>query len=130
MDALKERYKETLKNYFKFIVGLSDDITGKGEGEPTMIVEEVDSYKGTLNNIVQLEDQIRNDEYTRLKLIEGTDINKITPFSPGTGFIPFNLSLTMDGLSGMKIYSKFIVDTSYLPSNYPENVEFLIKGIS
>jgi hypothetical protein len=130
MDALKERYKITLKNYFEFILHLGDNVSGKSVNEPTMITEDVDSYKGTLNNIVQLEDQIRNDEYTKLKLIEGTDINIITPFSPGTGFIPFNLSLTMDGLSGMKIYSKFIVDTSYLPSNYPENVEFLIKGIS
>ena len=130
MDALRERYNITLKNYFEFVVDLGDDVSGEGAGEPTMNTTDVDSYKGTLNNIVQLEDQIRNDEYTRLKLLEGTDINKITPFSPGTGFIPFNLSLTMDGLSGMKIYSKFIVDTSYLPSNYPENVEFLIKGIS
>lgn len=130
MDALKKRYKKILKNYFEFIVDLGDNISGKGESEPKMDVKDVDSYKGTLNNIVQLEDQIRNDEYNRLKILEGTDINKITPFSPHTGFIPFNLSLTMDGLSGMKIYSKFVVDTSYLPSNYPENVEFLIKGIS
>jgi hypothetical protein len=46
------------------------------------------------------------------------------------GFIPFNLSLTMDGLSGMKINEKFIVDTDFLPSNYPETVEFLIKNLT
>jgi hypothetical protein len=49
---------------------------------------------------------------------------------PSTGFIPFNLSLTMDGLSGMKVNSKFLIDISYLPSNYPETVDFLIKGLS
>jgi hypothetical protein len=46
-----------------------------------------------------------------------------------SGFIPFNLSLTMDGLGGMKIYQKFNVDTDFMPSNYPANIEFLIKNI-
>jgi len=46
-----------------------------------------------------------------------------------SGFIPFNLSLTMDGLGGMKIYQKFSVNTDFMPSNYPENIEFLIKNI-
>ena len=50
-------------------------------------------------------------------------------FSPNTGFIPFNMSITMDGLSGMKIYNKFNIDTRYLPSNYHETSEFLIKSI-
>jgi hypothetical protein len=40
------------------------------------------------------------------------------------------MSLTMDGLSGMKIYSKFFIDTKYLPANYPDNAEFLIKNIT
>jgi len=47
-----------------------------------------------------------------------------------TGFIPFNLSLTLDGLSGMKIYQKFNVNTDFLPSNYPNSIEFLIKNIT
>lgn len=46
-----------------------------------------------------------------------------------SGFIPFNLSLTMDGLGGMKIYQKFNVDTDFMPSNYPSSIEFLIKNI-
>ena len=41
-----------------------------------------------------------------------------------------NLSLTMDGLSGMKIYQKFSADTNFLPTNYPESLEFIIKGIT
>jgi hypothetical protein len=35
----------------------------------------------------------------------------------------------MDGLSGMKIYSKFNIDTKFLPANYPDSAEFLIKNI-
>jgi len=50
--------------------------------------------------------------------------------SPNAGFLPFDLSITMDGLSGMKVYQKYIIDTTYLPSNYPNSLEFIIKGIS
>lgn len=46
------------------------------------------------------------------------------------GFLPINLSLTMDGLSGIKIYQQIKVDTSYLPSEYPTTLKFIIKGVS
>jgi hypothetical protein len=48
----------------------------------------------------------------------------------GVGFIPINLNLTMDGLSGMKIYQTFTIDSKFLPLNYPDKLQFLIKGIS
>jgi hypothetical protein len=38
--------------------------------------------------------------------------------------------MTIDGLSGMKVYQKYLIDTTFLPSNYPEALEFLIKGIT
>jgi hypothetical protein len=30
----------------------------------------------------------------------------------------------------MKVYQKYLIDTTFLPSNYPEALEFLIKGIT
>jgi len=50
--------------------------------------------------------------------------------STGTGFLPFNLKLTMDGLSGIKIYNKVEVDTSFLPSNYGNTLSFLVTGVN
>ena len=50
--------------------------------------------------------------------------------SGSTGFIPISLNLTMDGISGIKIYNALRVDTSYLPSNYPTSMDFLITGIT
>jgi len=50
--------------------------------------------------------------------------------SPSTGFLPFNLSLTMDGLSGPKIYSKYSINQSFLPSNYPETMDFIVTGVT
>jgi len=47
-----------------------------------------------------------------------------------TGFIPFNIEFTLDGISGIKIYDKLVVDTSFLPHNYTETLEFIVTGIS
>ena len=46
-----------------------------------------------------------------------------------TGFLPFNLKLDMDGLSGIKIYNKLKVNTKFLPSNYPETMEFVATNV-
>ena len=54
---------------------------------------------------------------------------KISPNSGG-GFLPINLSLTMDGLSGIKIYQKIEIDTQFLPIQYPDALEFIIKGVT
>jgi hypothetical protein len=51
-------------------------------------------------------------------------------FSSTIGFIPFNLSLTLDGISGIKIYNKLNVNTSFLPTNYPKSLKFIIKGVN
>jgi hypothetical protein len=128
LDALKTRYDKTLSDYFDWLEELSDL-----PSEPTMNISDVDAYKGTILNIKQMEDQIASKKYTVSLLEKGIDPNDVAQqksLATGTGFIPFNMSLTMDGLSGMKIYSKFTVDTDFLPSNYPENVEFLIKGVT
>lgn len=46
------------------------------------------------------------------------------------GFLPFNLKLTMDGISGMKIYNKVKVNTSFLPSNYGDTLSFIVTGVN
>ena len=50
--------------------------------------------------------------------------------SPNFGFLPFNLTLTMDGLSGMKIFNKYKIDARFLPENYPQSMEFVITNVS
>ena len=44
--------------------------------------------------------------------------------------IPISLSLTLDGMSGMKIYNKYTITEDFLPQSYRDNIEFLIKGIN
>ena len=46
-------------------------------------------------------------------------------------FIPVELSLDLDGISGFKLYEKFdITPDKILPPSYPNNVNFIIQGVS
>ena len=59
----------------------------------------------------------------------GTYYNKDNNVPSIQGFIPFNMSLDMDGFSGLRIYEKFYITTEILPPSYPENLSFIIKGL-
>jgi hypothetical protein len=51
--------------------------------------------------------------------------------SGGTiGFIPFKLSFSMDGISGIKIYNKLNVNTEFLPKAYGKNMDLIVTGVS
>jgi hypothetical protein len=61
-----------------------------------------------------------------------SEIQKTEPryASPANGFIPISLTITMDGISGIKIYNEINVVTRFLPKNYPDNLRFIIKGVN
>ncbi len=46
------------------------------------------------------------------------------------GFLPFNLKIDMDGISGIKIYNRVRVNVDFLPSNYPNTLEFIITQVN
>jgi putative chitinase len=46
------------------------------------------------------------------------------------GFIPFKLSFSMDGISGIKIYNKLHVDTRFLPKAYGNELDLIVTGVS
>ena len=46
-------------------------------------------------------------------------------------FLPFNLSLEMDGLSGMRLYQKFLMTDDILPASYEnDGVDLQLTGIN
>ncbi len=58
---------------------------------------------------------------------------------PAPFFLPFDLNISMVGLSGMKIYQRFTINDNILPSTYKtkmkdgtysSKIEFLIKGVT
>jgi len=74
-------------------------------------------------------DSLINHNKTHASLIVGklTKENQIqSPF-----FLPFNFSLEMDGLSGMKLYQKFLMTNDILPTTYAnDGVDLQITGIN
>jgi len=109
---LLSRFNESYTIWYDFVKNLKNKIFSPPEKE---------SIKNVFTNLLRYRRQIVEID----NQISGTP----DPIQPGTGFIPFNMSLTVDGLSGMKIYNKFYIDTDALPTTYPRNSEFLIKNI-
>ena len=62
-----------------------------------------------------------------VKLLEYYSVKKNT--NPA-GLIPFELSFTIKGISGMKIGQAFKVEDSILPKRYRKSVGFLVTGVS
>ncbi len=60
-------------------------------------------------------------------LVSQKDGDKVSAGS--IGFIPFNMSFTMDGISGIKIYNELSVDTSFLPPGYTKTTDFIVTGV-
>ena len=57
-------------------------------------------------------------------------LNEEETTSTTLGFIPIKLEITLDGLSGIKIYQKLKINNKFLPSNYPDVLEFLIRQVN
>jgi hypothetical protein len=88
-----------------------------------------------VNNKLQLDDNIINRNVSIMteffKYVQSEQRNKNEKYaSTQNGFIPISLGVTMDGISGIKIYNSLHVATRFLPDNYPENLIFIIKGVN
>jgi len=78
--------------------------------------------KDWLQEIIKLE----NENFNRTQVKE----NKQTLGTNQIGMLPINISVTMEGLSGIRIYDKLEVDTRFLPKYYPQTLIWIIKGVS
>tara|TARA_R100001463_G_scaffold758_2_gene3482 strand:+ start:14791 stop:18183 length:3393 start_codon:yes stop_codon:yes gene_type:complete len=71
-----------------------------------------------------------SENYTSyIKLVHGVlaEADQI----PSPFFLPFNLSLEMEGLSGMKLFEKFRITDDILPPSYEkDSVDIIVKGIN
>ena len=55
-------------------------------------------------------------------------IGKKSP-TPFIGFIPVGLNLTLDGLSGIRIFDRLKIDSRFLPPNYSDTLDFIITKL-
>lgn len=106
-QQLNEQYKNIQQEYINFLQGQSNFDWEE---------EKVSGFSSILTNM--------------LTFTQTTAATSTNSASGGLGFLPINLNLTFDGISGMKIYQQFTVDSSFLPKNYGSTLQFLIKGIS
>ena len=105
-------------------------------------IKEQENYEETIEEYEDFVEQMSNYEFTDnidyfgsiltnfLDINQAKESNKENKQSTTGGFIPINLGLEIVGLSGMKIYQKFSINQTFLPYNYPNTLEFLIKGLS
>jgi hypothetical protein len=112
--SLEDQFKESLVNFEKYLGSIGSD--KDNPTKPVLIESETASYTNLLATIMQ---------YTETK----TAVTQKK--SSGTmGFIPVSVGLTLDGISGLKLLNGIKVDTSYLPSNYPETMLFVISKLA
>jgi hypothetical protein len=107
-DSIENKFKQLYSDYIQFRIKYVDN---KENGINESDVSAAQRY---VREIIQYE----LGEYTKSKRI------------PGVGFIPLNLQLTMDGLSGMKIYQTFDIDETLLPDEYKSRIRFIIRGVN
>ena len=107
--AMKENYGKFLNQNANSLIGLTE------EG----IIEEgyIKYNKNTASNW-----------YNTIQIASTNE--KDSSVESSIGFLPFNLKIDMDGLSGIKLYNRVKVNTSFLPSNYPDTLEFIITQVN
>ena len=134
--SLNQDYIDSLTDFNVFTSELGH--TKGGSAFPKWNKEAISAFNTTAAQFYEYDQAkqtlAKNGEKNFSRVALGYETSSLTPLikkaSPNGGFLPFDLSLTMDGLSGMKVYQRYIIDTEYLPSNYPNSLEFLIKGIN
>ena len=116
-DKLRKLYKEKLSN--------SDTVTRTGGKKirKGLIYEIYNNSTWTTENLTALE----SNNKTWANLLQGcyAEAGQIQ----GSFFLPFNLSLDIEGISGIKLFQKFEVDDNVLPPSYaPNSVDIQIKA--
>lgn len=111
--------KDNKIEYTKQIIPLEDAMFwyGSNSGE--------DSSEST-GDFVKVGQQTFKSYIQQLNLLE---FEKSGVNSSLSGFIPVELGLTMEGIDGIKIYNKILINQKFLPSSYPSALKFIIKGV-
>lgn len=92
--------------------------------------ENTNVFKTSMSEVLKLTQGILSDTSItteeRKSATGGSNPELQAPF-----FLPFNLSLEMDGLSGMVLYEKFRITDEVLPPSYDEDsLDIIIRGIN
>jgi len=112
-DVFEKKYTKAYASFSDFVAKYLGIKYGVNNGS-TLTPEDIQQYNSSLVDLFNYDLGI----YTKKGQFTGT------------GFIPLNLQLTMDGLSGIKIYQVFTINDTLLPSMYKNKIQFIIKGVN
>jgi hypothetical protein len=64
--------------------------------------------------------------FQKFYALEAISKKTTTPF---IGFVPVGFNLTLDGMSGVRIFDRLKIDSRFLPSNYGDTLDFIITKL-
>ena len=123
-DDLSKQNTSVLENYESFI---ESSYTKLGFNKSNQDLTINSEYISTNRNIVKDYYTYAQAESTLSNYDSGSNTGII---ESSIGFLPINLKLEMDGLGGIRIYDFIKINTEFLPSNYPETLEFICTGVN
>lgn len=119
LESRNDLMRKNIQTYLLFTFGKGYNSSSFTSNKETLYTQfERNNYSNWVNIGVQSFKNSISNLYNEKGVITST-----------LGFIPLKLQLTLDGLSGIKIYQKLRVNTDFLPSNYPEILEFLVTKV-
>jgi hypothetical protein len=113
---------QTIESYIQWLVNaFGGKLNGSSIIEPLYFYFNSDFYKIGSSLFNGFINEINTQVYENGK--------KLIP-SNTIGFIPMDLNLTIDGLSGIKIYNALDVNQRFLPENYGTSLKFIITKVN
>ncbi len=123
-DDLEEGNKEVLNNYNTFLQSSYTKLGfSKSNQDLTINPDFISTNRSIVKNYYSYAQAKTTEENYDPTTNDGIIESSI-------GFLPINLKLEMDGLGGIRIYDFVKVNSSFLPSNYPETLEFICTGVN
>lgn len=114
------RYPEAITSYENFVKTIG--YNASSPALPQWNEDAFTNFTSTQTQLLEYEQQFETNTARKTSNIDAC--------SPNNGFLPFNLSLTMDGLSGIKIYQRYTINSTFMPKMYSNTVDFITKSIN
>lgn len=134
--SLLSRWNEGLVDRLQAAEPSTQDTT---EAEPNQLLEEINKkyesqltfLKDSYENFKYLGDPSYTSAQTNLKSLLEYDlaVKTINGNISGKGFIPIDLTLEMEGLSGILLYQKIQTTEEILPASYNNKVDFIVQAL-
>lgn len=101
-------------------VDFIDNVTGYSF--PNCNITPLDDNSTSLSGFIETQKSFFQKYYA----LEAIGKKVPTPF---IGFVPVGFNLTLDGLSGIRIFDKLKIDSRFLPANYGDTLDFIITKL-